>query len=521
MASLFLQLALILVLVAQCNALAPRQDLKFGSSDSPPDIDHLDPKYGSKEEGQIYEMHEDSAKEHKQTFETQRFLKETEVATTKKKPLPSLESLKDDPGEYNTVAVKKAARKGQTEGWSELTQLAEDYKEKHAALVALQANVSGVETSIKDQRDLIAGFGKMKNALLNMIGKSDVVLSSMKHQAEAVKATATAQLNLVAASEKDMTTQHRKEQQIQYDYNRAIQEAELRAAQTFAELRSKESLPAEVDYSLATMLTTDENAQEADLKMKVATDTAMRDKLATIQRQEADYLHEQQEATQIEKARLNTALQKFQSDTDKMKKESIDAMETNLEQARTMHKKATTTQYGHTFVSLIGSVNPAAAAAAAGPLSPQAEVEKLDSDSSYIVDKAKTEAELEKKLLSTELKMTTDKQQTELAALTKAKAKIDELDARMKTDLKHVRMFSSQVMSGKGVAIEHINEHMPSFADNSNGPEDTRSEVAKSVEHKSPAQIVSQMEKIKSDFNAAVGGGATRWETKPGMESKA
>merc|ERR1711934_1213531 len=204
----------------------------------------------------------------------------------------------------------------------------------------------------------------------------------MKHQAEAVKATATAQSNLVAASEKDMTTQHRKEQQIQYDYNRAIQEAELRAAQTFAELRSKESLPAEVDSSLATMLTTDENAQEADLKMKVATDTAMRDKLATIQRQEADYLHEQQGATQIEKARLNTALQKFQSDTDKMKKESIDAMETNLEQARTMHKKATTTQYGHTFVSLIGSVNPAAAAAAAGPLSPQAEVEKLDSDSS-------------------------------------------------------------------------------------------------------------------------------------------
>merc|ERR1719316_370136 len=110
-----------------------------------------------------------------------------------------------------------------------------------------------------------------------------------------------------------------------------------------------------------------------------------------------------------------------------------------------------------------------AAAAAAGPQTPEGEVETLDKDTSDIVAKARTELDVEKKQFNAAFKLSADKQQADLTQLKAEKEKIDSLNARLDADLKNVRMFASLGMASKGVD-----------------------------------QLVSQMEKVKADFNSMV-----------------
>jgi len=496
----------LLALVASAVALpanVPPQANIISASDEPPDIDSLNPKYSSVEAGQVYEMHQDVADNFKQTFDTGRYNEETKEARKPPKALPNLQGLTDDPSGYNEVAIKTSFRKGKNEGWSELSALAAEYKEKFAGLQSLAENVTFVESEIKEQQKLVSGFGQMKNALLNMIGKADVVSSSMKHQAEAFKKTQLAQLNLLAANEKDLAAQRAQKDEIEYKYNSMIQEADLKAAQSFATLRERDHIPAFVDYGLATLLTTDETDTQTDLKMKVKTETAMREKLAQIQKATTDYKHDQEEATAIEKARLKTNEQRYQQESDRLKKDAIDGFESNLELARKQFQKATSTKYGHAFLNLVGAVDPMAAAAAAGPQTPEGEVETLDKDTSDIVAKARTELDVEKKQYNAAFKLSADKQQADLTQLKAEKEKIDSLNARLDADLKNVRMFASMGMASKGVTIEHINTHLPSFAESAN-PSNEASEGAAQHAGKGVDQLVSQMEKVKADFNSMV-----------------
>merc|ERR1711990_437183 len=135
----------LLALVASAVALpanVPPQANIISASDEPPDIDSLNPKYSSVEAGQVYEMHQDAADNFKQTFDTGRYNEETKEARKPPKALPNLQGLTDDPAGYNEVAIKTSFRKGKNEGWSELSTLAAEYKEKFAGLQSLAENVT-------------------------------------------------------------------------------------------------------------------------------------------------------------------------------------------------------------------------------------------------------------------------------------------------------------------------------------------------------------------------------------------